>query len=57
MLGSLIKSTLGVVTDVATVVVAPVAIAVDATRAVTKPVAEAVEDVAKDIHSSLTEDN
>lgn len=57
MLGSLIKSTLGVVTDVATVVVAPVAIAVDATRAVTKPVAEAVEDVAKEIHSSLTEDN
>lgn len=56
MLGNLLKSTLGVVTDVATVVVAPVAVVVDTTRAVTKPIAEAVEEVAKDIHDELSED-
>lgn len=56
MLGSLLKSTLGAVGDVAKVVIAPVAIAADVTRAVTKPLAEVVEEVAEDIHETLRDD-
>lgn len=57
MFGSLLKGTIGIVGDVAKVVIAPVAVAVDVTRAATKPIADAVEDAAKDVHDELSDDN
>lgn len=45
MFGSLF----GVVTDVAKIALAPVAIAADLTRVVTKPVADLTEEVAKEV--------
>lgn len=42
-------SLLGVVSDVARIAVAPVAVTADLTRAVTKPVADAVEEVVETI--------
>ncbi|MCP5007086.1 MAG: hypothetical protein GY941_24550 [Planctomycetes bacterium] len=49
MFSGLIKSTFGIVGDVATIVAVPVKLAVDGTRIVTKPVAE----VAKEVGDSL----
>ena len=57
MLGSLLKSTVGVVTDIATVVTAPVAIAVDVTRVATKPIADAAREVTKEVHDELEDRN
>lgn len=53
MFGSLIKATLGVVGDVATIALAPVAVTTEVARVVTKPIAEAAEEVSKDIRESL----
>lgn len=49
MLGSLF----GIVTDVAKVVVAPVAIAAEVTRAVTKPIADGAEAVVEEVKEAL----
>lgn len=49
MFGSL----LGIVTDVAKVVAAPIVIAADVTRAVTKPVADEVTAAVKSIQKDL----
>ena len=56
MFGSLIKSTIGVVTDAATIAVAPVAIVAEVASAATKPIAEAAEEIVKDVHDTLKED-
>lgn len=45
----MIKSLLGVVTDVAKIAAAPVEIAADVTRAVTKPVADLSEEAVKEV--------
>lgn len=56
MFGDLLKGTIGIVGDVAKVVTAPVVVVVDVARAVTKPIGEVAEEVAKDVHESLTDD-
>lgn len=43
------KSLLGIVSDVATVVTAPVEIALDVTRVVTKPIADLAEEAAAEV--------
>ncbi len=53
MFGSL----LNVVKDVATIVTAPVEIALDVTSAVTKPIADTVSDAVKGIKEELTDNH
>ena len=53
MFGSL----LNIVKDVATVVTAPVEIALDVTAAVTKPVADTVSETVKGIKEELTDEH
>jgi len=53
MFGSLIKSTVGIVKDTVDIVSAPVAVAADVARVVTKPIADAVTEVAEEIHDEL----
>lgn len=47
------NSAFGLVTDVAKIVLAPVQVAVDLTRAVTKPVADLAQDTAKELNKTL----
>lgn len=49
------KSIFGLVKDVATIVIAPVEIAVDLTRTVTKPVADVAKEVTEEI-KNITDD-
>lgn len=49
MFGSL----LGVVTDVAKITVAPVAVAADLTRAVTQPLAEVAEEIVDSVKEAV----
>lgn len=53
MFGSL----LNVVKDIATIVTAPVEIALDITGAVTKPVADIASDVVNTVKEELTDDH
>lgn len=53
MFGSL----LNIVKDVATVVTAPVEIALDVTSAVTKPIADTVSETVKGIKEELTDNH
>ena len=53
MFGDLLKSTIGIASDVVKVVTAPVVIAAEVTRAATKPIGDAAEDVAKDVKDGL----
>jgi hypothetical protein len=47
----LLKSVVDFATDVATVVVAPVAVAADLAGAAVKPMAQAAEEIVKDVKS------
>jgi len=49
------KSIFGLVEDVATVVTAPVEVAVDLTRCVTKPLADAAEAVTDEVKDATKE--
>lgn len=56
MLGNLLKSTIGVATDLTKIALAPVAITADMARAATKPIADAVEEAAEDVHDTVADD-
>lgn len=49
------KSIFGLVSDVATIVTAPVEMAVDATRIITKPLAEVAEEAVEAVKEELDE--
>jgi len=50
----MIDSLIGIATDVVKIAVAPVEIALDATRVITKPVADLAEEVAKEVKSATS---
>ena len=53
----MLKSLLGVVTDVVEIAAAPVEIAADVTRAVTKPVADAAKETVKGVKEITKDDH
>lgn len=54
-MSDLFKSVFGLASDAVKIVLAPVQVAVDLTRAVTKPVADLAQDTAKELGKTLSD--